>query len=153
MVAAAIHGNGPITLLACQPPLSPGLTLHAPFVGGDKIVPIIQGWAGGYLSQLRDLLRDFFIKLSIQLHQKRSIQDLGSHRPPGPSIIIMGGLASSLWCARARGKSYRDTQVGQADSGKTCRRAGEQILAGQAGDLIQVGPSGKSRGNKQMTRH
>ena len=57
-------------------------------------MPIIQGWAGGYLSQLRDLLRDFFIKLSIQLHQKMSIQDLGSHRPPGPSIIIMGGQAA-----------------------------------------------------------
>ena len=62
------------------------------------------------------------MQFSIQLLSKKSsIQDLGSHRPQGPSIIIMGGLGS-LWCARARGKSYRGTQVG---------RAGEQTRLGQ----------------------
>ena len=90
----------PITLPACLPPLSPGLTLHAPFVVGDKIVPIIQGWGGEggrvSLSVAGSSDKVFFYEVVHSTVSKKSIQDLGSHRPQGPSIIIMGGLGS-LW--------------------------------------------------------
>ena len=112
----------PITLPACLPP--PGLTLHAPFVGGDKIVPIIQGRAGRYHSQLRDLLKAFFIKLSIQLHQKRSIQDLGSHRPRGPSIIIMGGRPA-VSGVLVHGANLIETR--RWDKQTLARHTGEQV--------------------------
>ena len=147
----------PITLPACLPPLSPGLTLHAPFVVGDKIVPIIQGWGGEGITlccgSIKVTRLFFSMKLSIQLHKKIHS---GSWFPSSPGAIDHhhGWPGQSLGCSctgqilsRHAGGATGATRLGQDMSG-----AGEQILAGQVGDLIQVGSSGKSQGNKQMTR-
>ena len=66
------------------------------------------------------------------------------HGWPGQSLVCS---CTGQILSRHAGGATGATRLGQDMSG-----AGGQILAGQVGDLIQVCSSGKSKGNKQMTR-